>query len=103
MKWNLALFQREMSMTHISLDGENDFVKQFVRSLPIKSEGVDLELDGRVICKVVPPHEEIKNALIERGRELVRRARERNRGVPASVIEREVRDAVDEVRRQKSR
>jgi hypothetical protein len=55
-----------------------------------------------VICKVVPPHEEIENALIERGRELVRRARERNRGVPAQVIEREVRDAVETVRRRKS-
>ena len=96
------LTKRETPMTQISLDGENDFVKQFVRALPIKSEGVDLELDGRVICKVVPPHEEIENALIERGRALVRRARSANRGVPARLIEREVRDAVDEVRRRKS-
>ena len=91
-------------MTHISLDRESDLVKQFIRSLPIQTQGVDLELEGRVVCKVIPPFEEAeKVALIERGRELVRRARERNRGVPARVIEHEVRDAVDAVRRRKSR
>lgn len=91
-------------MTHVSLDRESDSVKQFVRSLPIKPEGVDLKLEGQVICKVTPPLAEAeKLALIERGRELVRRARERNRGVPAQVIEREVREAVDEVRQRKSR
>lgn len=36
--------------------------------------------------------------LVARGRELVRQARERNRDVPADVIERDVERAVDEVR-----
>jgi hypothetical protein len=91
-------------MPHISLDRENDSVKQFVRSLPLKSEGIDLELEGRVICKVVPPFEEAeKSLLIERGRALVEAARRRNRGTPARVIEREVRDALGEVRRRKTR
>jgi hypothetical protein len=39
-----------------------------------------------------------QSALLARGRELVRRARERNEAVPAAVIEREVAQAVDEVR-----
>ena len=91
-------------VTHINLDRENDLIKQFIRSLPIESQGVALELDGQVICKVVPPFAEgHEHALIERGRELVRRARERNRGVPARVIEREVREAIDEVRQRESR
>jgi hypothetical protein len=87
-------------LTHISLDQASDSVKQFICSLPIDPAGVILELDGRVICKVVPPFEEAeKQVLIERGRKLVRRVRERNRGVPAQVIEREVREEVEEVRR----
>jgi hypothetical protein len=90
-------------MTHISLDRENELVKQFIRSLPIESEGVALELEGRVICKVMPPVAgNEKLALIDRGRELVRRARERNQGVPARELEREVKKAVDEVRQRKS-
>lgn len=89
---------------HLSLDRESDLVKQFVRSLPVNSEGIELELDGRVICKVVPPLQTTeKQALIERGRELVRRAQQRNQGVPARVVEREVREAVEEVRQRKSR
>ena len=56
------------AVTHIILDRESDLVKQFIRSLPVESEGVDLELDGRVICKVVPPFEDAETlALIERG------------------------------------
>jgi hypothetical protein len=78
-----AMHSREIVMTRISLDRENESIKQFVLSLPIKSEGVDLELNGRVVCKVVPRCEDVENAVIERGRELVRRARERNRGAPA--------------------
>ena len=39
-------------------------------------------------------------ALLARGRELVRRARDRNQNVPADVIEREVTQAVEEVRRR---
>jgi hypothetical protein len=90
-------------MTHISLDQESDSIKQFVRSLPIGLEGVALELQGRVICKVVPPVVKTDGlALIERGRELVRRARDRNRDVASREIEREVQAAIDEVRQRKS-
>ena len=39
-----------------------------------------------------------REALIERGRQLLRKSRDRNREVPARVIEREVQAAVDEVR-----
>ena len=39
-----------------------------------------------------------KARLLQEGRELVRRARERNRGIPARTIAREVRNAVKQVR-----
>lgn len=91
-------------MSRIKVDEAPPPVKEFLRSLPLSAEGTELELDGRVICKVIPARQfsdAEKEALIARGRELVRRAQERNNGVPAKVIEREVRDAVDEVRRKR--
>jgi len=39
-----------------------------------------------------------KARLLQEGRELVRRARARNRGIPAGTIAREVRNAVKQVR-----
>lgn len=91
-------------MSRISIDDASADVKEFLCSLPLTAEGAELELNGRVICKVIPARqysEEEKQALFARGRELVRRAQRRNRGVPARVLEREVREAVDEVRRRK--
>jgi hypothetical protein len=88
-------------MKRIKLDTASRTVQQFIRSLPVDAEGVELELNGRVLCKVIPPlqfSDAEKAALIQEGRELMRRARERNKGVPARVIEREVREAVKEVR-----
>jgi hypothetical protein len=79
-------------------------VKQFFLSLPSDSEEVELLLKGDVICRIIGPKQltqDQREALFARGRELVRIARERNRGVPAKVIEREVKQAVDDVRRQK--
>lgn len=91
-------------MKRVPIDAAAANVKDFVRALPLDCGGVDLELEGRVICTVLPPDRPAVGdslALIERGRELVRRSRERNRDVPAQTIEREVREAVEQVRRQK--
>lgn len=90
-------------MNVVKLDSATADVKEFIRSLPIGSEGVTLEMDGETVCDVLPPNALLgdeKEALFARGREMMRRAQERNKGVPAAVIEREVRDAVDEVRRR---
>jgi hypothetical protein len=93
-------------MKRITLDTASAAVKKIVQSLPMESDGVELELQGQVVCTVVPPHgfTETNDAalMLERGRRLVRRARERNKGVPFQVIQREVREAVAEVRRRKS-
>jgi len=92
-------------MKHINLDTAADDVKEFVSTLPLGDDGVELELDGQVICKVLPPQgfsEADQAVLIERVRQLVHQARQRNRGVPSKVIEREVGQAVDEVRRKTS-
>jgi hypothetical protein len=90
-------------MKRVQLDTEAPAVQQFIRSLARHPEGVELELGGSVLCKLIPAlqfSEVEKAALLSEGRELVRRARERNQGVPARVIEREVRAAVAAVRRR---
>ncbi|HEX6985799.1 MAG TPA: hypothetical protein VF170_10490 [Planctomycetaceae bacterium] len=61
-------------------------------SLP---EGSEVEVTLRPDRPELPAEQA---ALLARGRELVRRARERNRGVPADVLEHDVERAIDEVR-----
>jgi hypothetical protein len=88
-------------MKHMTIDEQDERVRQFIRSLPIDPEGVELELDGQVICKVIGPNQlsdEERDAVLNRGWELIEKAHERNKGVPAKVIEREVRQAVKKVR-----
>jgi hypothetical protein len=97
---------RSLNVKHIDLDRADERVKDFVRTLPIEPDGVELKLNGKVICKVVSPQHlttDERDAILARGRELVRRARERNKGVPAKIIEREVQEAVDEVRGRQRR
>lgn len=80
----------------------HDFIKRQGRI----REPIELMLDDNIVAKIVSPTElsgQEAAALLARGRELVRRARERNKGVPAKVIEREVRQAVNEVRRRHQR
>ena len=78
-------------------------VRQFVRSLVERPEVVEFEENGRVLLRILvapqlPP--EKKTVLLQEGRELVRRARQRNRAVPARRLEKEVRQAVDAARRK---
>jgi hypothetical protein len=94
-------------MKRVTLDSAAADVKEFIQSLPLQSGGVELELEGRVICNVVPPGVELSEAekavVLQRGRELVHRARQRNWNVPEQVIEEEVARAVDEVRWRNAR
>ena len=88
-------------MKRVKLDTASRTLQQFLRSLQVDAEGVELELNGRVLFKLIPPlqfSDAEKAAFLRECRELLRRARERNKGVPARVIEREVREAVKTVR-----
>ncbi|MEX2120209.1 MAG: hypothetical protein WD847_11495 [Pirellulales bacterium] len=91
-------------MHRIKLDTAPPQVRQFLEDLPLDQGGVELELNGRVLYQVIPPHQlsdAQREAILAEGWELIRAAQERNKGVPANVIEREVREAVDEVRRRR--
>jgi len=87
----------------IDLDTAVPAVQQFICSLPVDPEGVELTLQGEVLCKVIGPQQltdDEKEAVLQEGWELIRQARLRNQGVPAKVIEQEVHEAVQQVRRQ---
>jgi hypothetical protein len=88
----------------VRLDSEPPAVKEFLRTLNVGNDGVELEIAGQVICKVIPAlkfSEAEKAALLKERWEMIRKARQRNKSVPANVIEREVREAVDDVRKRK--
>ena len=88
-------------MKRIKLDKAALAIKQFVRELPVAPNGVELEIAGKVIGTLIPPTgfaESDRAALIARGRELVKRARARNTGVSARTLEREIREAIAEIR-----
>ncbi len=90
-------------MKRVSLDTQTAEIQQFITQLPLDFEGVEIELHGRALCKVIPSiqfAEAEKESLVRERWELIRRAQERNKGVPAKVIERDVLDAVEEVRQR---
>jgi hypothetical protein len=43
------------TMTHVSLDNQNESVKQFVLSLSVDRRGSVVELDGKEVLRAFPP------------------------------------------------
>jgi hypothetical protein len=94
---------KESVMPRVNLDKEPPDVQRFIESLAVQGEGIDLEINGRVVCRLIPSAhltDSEKERLVRDRWALMHRAQERNRNVPAEILEREVLDAVDEVRRQ---
>jgi hypothetical protein len=91
-------------MHRVNLDRAAAAVKKFVRSLPVKNGGVELELDGKVLCRVTSPKElteREKSELLGRVKKHLARSHHRNRNAPVAAIEREVEQAVKRVRRDR--
>ena len=88
-------------MKRVNVDTESPAVKKFLRSLTIGANGVEISLDGNVVCKVIPPgqlSEREKSVQLAKLRELLGAAREHSKRVPATVIERKIRNAMKTVR-----
>ena len=86
-------------MQRIKLDLAPAAVKEFFGSLSFESDGVELELEGQILCKVVSPHwvtDEEREKRIEAARKIIRQAQARNRGVPQREIAQVVDEAVEE-------
>lgn len=91
-------------MKRVNLDSAAQSVKQFIRTLPVEPEGVEIELDGKIVCEVIAPRPDSgdeRSALIARVRQRAAQSRRQSAGVPAAIIEREIQEAVEEVRRRK--
>jgi hypothetical protein len=91
-------------MKRVNVDAAAESVKQFVRNLPVNVQGLELELDGKIVCEVIAPRSMStveRAALVARVRQRAKKSRERNAGISARVIEREIQQAVEQVRRRK--
>jgi hypothetical protein len=88
-------------MKRVNVDTASPAVKEFIRSLAVDANGVEVTLDGNVVCKIVPPAQlsdadkATKLALV---RQLLDESRKNSKRVPATVIERKIRHATKTVR-----
>ena len=90
-------------MKRLRLEKTPRAVQQFVRSLIGHPEVIEFEENGRVLLRILAAPQlsaERKAVLLQEGRQLVRRARERNRDVPGRTLEKEVRQAVNSIHRK---
>jgi hypothetical protein len=88
-------------MKRINVDTASPAVKKFIRSLAIGPNGVELTLGGNVVCRIIPPgqmSDAEKVAQLAEVRQLLGEARENSKRLPASAIERTIRDALKTVR-----
>jgi len=91
-------------MKRLNLQKTPPAVRQFIRSLVGHPEVVEFEENGQVLLRILAAPRltaESKSLLLQQGRDLVRRARKRNRNVPAQTLEKEVRKAVSAVGRKR--
>ena len=92
-------------MKKLKVDKASRAVKKFVTSLSSEQNGVDLELNGNVVCTVLPAlqfSEEERATLVQMRRDLIRKVQERTKHIPAKVINKTIREAVETVRRRAS-
>jgi hypothetical protein len=89
-------------MNRLAIDDAPKVVQEFFASLELKAGGIAVELHGRTLCEVLPPPTfEEKDLVLNRGRRLLRQARERNADVDAQVLDREIDNAVTTVRQRR--
>jgi hypothetical protein len=50
---SILMNQRALTVTHVSLDREDQRIRDFVRSFPVDPEGTLVELDGQAIYRVL--------------------------------------------------
>ncbi|MFL5241458.1 MAG: hypothetical protein ACJ8FY_05065 [Gemmataceae bacterium] len=91
-------------MNRLSADSAPPQVKEFVRSLTLNANGVEVTLGGNVVCKIIPPaqlSEAQKTAQLDVVRNLLAEARARSKRLPASKVEGVIRNALKKVREER--
>ncbi|MCI0380723.1 MAG: hypothetical protein L0215_24330 [Gemmataceae bacterium] len=88
-------------MKCVSIDAAPAAVKKFIRSLALDASGVEVTLDGVVVCKIIPPSQLSdveKAAQLAQVRRLLSEARDHSKGTAAPIVERKIRTALKTVR-----
>jgi hypothetical protein len=88
-------------MKRVSVDTASPAVKKFIGSLALDANGVEVTLGGNVVCKIIPPgqlSDAEKEVQLAQVRQLLAEARAHSKRMPATIIERRIRDAVKTVR-----
>jgi hypothetical protein len=89
-------------MKRVEVDTASPEVKKFLRSLAIDANGVEVTLDGTVVCKIIRPgqlSDAEKAAQLDDVRQLLGEARVNSKRMPAAVVERNIRNALKTVRK----
>jgi hypothetical protein len=87
-------------MQRVVIDTEPSSIRDFIGKLAIGADGVELELHGRVVCRVFPAGAEDVDpeALVRQRWDLIRKAQQRTKDLSAREVENEIRIAIEEVR-----
>jgi hypothetical protein len=91
-------------MKRVNVDTASPAVKKFIRSLAIDANGVEVALDGKVVCKIIPPAQLTdaeKAAQLGVVRKLLGEARANSRRMPAAAVERNIRSALKTIREKR--
>jgi len=91
-------------MQRINVDAAAPTVKRFLKTLTMARDGLEIELEGRIMCKKVPPmqlSDAEKAAQLTEVSTLLRKARTRAKNTPEEIIERDIQTALNTLRRQR--
>ncbi len=88
-------------MKKIKLDKEPSVIKNFFRHLFVGVNGVELELGGKIFCQIIPAFSlsaSEREGLLKKRWELIRLAQQRTKNIPANVLAKKIRQAIQQVR-----
>lgn len=89
-------------MTRIEVDQAAPAVKKFIRSLALDASGVEVTLDGNIVCRIIPPNQLSdveKEARLDGVRQLLKKSRDNSKRHPSIVVEKTIREALKTVRK----
>jgi len=89
-------------MTRIDMNTAPPAVKKFIRALSIGADGVELTLDGDVVCRIIPPGQltdSERTSKLKEMRQLLAQAHENSENFPSTEIETRIRGALKSVRK----
>lgn len=93
-------------MHRLNLDEAATAIQDFVRSLPLEPDGVELELRGEVLCRVTRPtqlSDAQKQELLTKVRDRIRATHAANKDLRADEVAHAVGEAVQAVRGRRRR